>query len=133
MSQSHTQGVHHLGLTVPDVQKTAAFFVKQLNFFEISRNNDYPSIFISDSTTMLTLWQAENPQTCQHFDRHNNIGLHHFALRVADKAILASLHEQLSGLDDVDIEFSPETLAGTDIQHMMCTIPGGLRVELIAA
>jgi len=35
--------------------------------------------------------------------------------------------------DDVEIEFSPEGLGDTGIQHMMCRIPGNIRLELIAA
>ena len=33
---------------------------------------------------------------------------------------------------DVAIEFAPEPLNGGPTQHLMCNIPGGIRVEFIA-
>ena len=93
----------------------------------------YPAIFISDGTVMLTLWQALEPASAIPFDRHHNIGLHHFALAVKDADTLEKLHWQLSDLDDVAIEFSPEALGQSNSRHMICTIPGGLRVEFFAA
>jgi hypothetical protein len=32
----------------------------------------------------------------------------------------------------VKIEFAPEPLGGGPTRHMMCAIPGGIRLELIA-
>jgi hypothetical protein len=58
--------------------------------------------------------------------------LHHFALQVADVEALTHLHQRLAQLEDVTLEFAPEPLSGTPIQHMMCWIPGGLRVEFLA-
>lgn len=132
MSQAITQGLHHLGLTVPDVEEVARFFIRHLQFSEVARRPDYPAIFITDNTSMLTLWQATDPSRSRQFDRRHNIGLHHFALRVPDKTALVLLHEQLAGVDGVAIEFGPEPLAGTNVYHMMCRIPGGLRIEFIA-
>ncbi len=127
-----TRGIHHLGLTVRDIHQTGDFFKQQLNFTEVGGDASYPSIFISDGTVMLTLWQAKDPDTATPFDRHHNIGLHHFALAVPDKAALVRLHQQLAEVEGVNFEFSPEALKGTDFNHMMCTIPGGVRVEFFA-
>ncbi len=60
------------------------------------------------------------------------IGLHHLSLRVADPATLETLHAELKDRDDVDIEFAPESLGGGPTQHMMCRIPGNIRLEVIA-
>lgn len=128
-----TQGIHHLGLTVEDIHKTANFFQTQLGFTPVGEVPDYPAIFLSDGTVMLTLWQAIEPGSAMPFDRHHNIGLHHFALAVKDACTLEKLHWQLSDLDDVAIEFSPEALGQSNSRHMICTIPGGLRVEFFAA
>lgn len=128
-----TQGIHHLGLTVKDVKETAAFFCEQLNFNVVREVPDYPAIFISDGSIMLTLWQATQTDTAVPFNRHNNIGLHHFALKVTDERALQQLYRQLSGVTGVGIEFEPQPLGQSNVRHMMCTIPGGLRVELIAA
>lgn len=127
-----TNGAHHIGLTVPDLAETRAFFVDTLGFEQIGEVPAYPAVFVSDGTTMITLWQAENPDTAVAFDRKNVIGLHHFALKVEDAATLDSIHEKLKGTDGVKIEFAPEPLGGGPTPHMMCSIPGGIRMEFIA-
>lgn len=132
-SDPATQGIHHLGLTVKDVNEAAAFFCEYLNFNVVREVPDYPAIFVSDGSIMLTLWQATQPDTAVLFNRHNNIGLHHFALKVADERALQKLYRQLSGATGVCIEFEPQPLGQSSVRHMMCTIPGGLRVEFIAA
>lgn len=126
-----TEGAHHIGLTVPDLDDTRAFFIDSLGFSQVGEVPDYPAAFLSDGTTMITLWQAENPETSTKFDRKNVIGLHHFALKVKDAATLDRLHGQLGSVDGVDIEFAPEPLGDGPAKHMMLAIPGGIRMELI--
>jgi len=133
MSESAiTQGAHHIGLTVPDLNQTREFFVGLLNFDQVGEVPDYPAVFLSDGNIMITLWQADDPSTAVQFDRKNVIGLHHFALKVDNSDDLTALHYKLSVSDDVDVEFAPESLGGSQTQHMMCSIPGGIRMELIA-
>jgi catechol 2,3-dioxygenase-like lactoylglutathione lyase family enzyme len=127
-----TQGAHHIGLTVPDLAKTRAFFLETLGFSEVGEVPDYPAVFLTDGTTMITLWQADNPDAAVAFDRKNVIGLHHFALKVKNTDALDALHEKLKTVDGVQIEFSPEPLGGGPARHMMCAIPGGIRTEFIA-
>ena len=128
-----TQGIHHLGLTVKDIHETSGFFCDQLGFEVVGEKPDYPAIFVSDGTIMLTLWQAKNDSPAVLFDRHHNIGLHHFALKVADRRALESLYTELESQAGVNIEFKPEPLGQTSIMHMMCTIPGSIRLEFITA
>jgi catechol 2,3-dioxygenase-like lactoylglutathione lyase family enzyme len=92
-TQPCTSGIHHLGLTVPDVA-ASRFFVDALGFQKVAERPEYPAIFVSDGSVMLTLWQAEEPQRAVPFDRRKNIGLHHFALRVADAGALAATHSR---------------------------------------
>ena len=106
MTKPLTQGAHHIGLTVPDIAATRGFFVDTLGFDQVGDVAAYPAVFLSDGTTMLTLWQAEDPPTATPFDRRRNIGLHHFALKV-DPAALPELHEKLVAHPDVEIEFAP--------------------------
>ena len=73
-----------------------------------------------------------NPATATAFDRKNVIGLHHFALKVDGNGRLDDLHDKLRAHSDVDVEFAPEPLGGGPTRHMMCAIPGGIRMELIA-
>jgi len=131
-SAAITQGAHHIGLTVPDIEKTGQFFTETLGFAQVGEVLDYPAVFLSDGTTMITLWRAADPETAVSFDRRNVIGLHHLAFTVASKDTLESLHQVLQSTDDVVIEFAPEPLGGGPIQHMICAIPGGIRVEFIA-
>ena len=128
-----TQGTHHIGLTVPDLAKTRAFFIDTLGYSQVGEIPDYPAVFLTDGTTMITLWQAANPATAVPFDRRNVIGLHHFALNVANVDALEALHNTLSASQGVEVEFAPEALGDAPLKHMMCFIPGGIRVEFIAS
>ena len=127
-----TQGAHHVGLTVPSIDTTRDFFVNVLEFKQVGEVPDYPAYFVSDGTLMLTLWQASDPTKATSFDRKNNVGLHHFALRVESLDSLNAIYETLVKTAGVTIEFSPEPLGKGPVHHMMCYIPGGIRMELIA-
>ena len=131
-AKAETNGIHHLGLTVPSVDETGSFFVDVLGFKQIGANADYPAAFISDGACIISLWQAENPEIAFPFNRKNVIGLHHCALAVKSEAALWDLYEKLIDTDGVDIEFSPENLGPGPAKHMMCYIPGGIRLEFIA-
>ena len=131
---STTYGVHHVGLSVPDLKAATSFFVDILGYKEVGGKPDYPSVFVSDGTTMLTLWQIAEPASATPFDRKTNIGLHHLALKVADKYHLNALHSRLVERDDVSIEFAPEPIvSGAAIHHFICAMPGGIRIEFTAA
>ena len=127
-----TRGVNHVGLTVPDLAATRAFFLDTLGFSQIGEMPDYPAVFLTDGVSMITLWQAENPATAVPFDRKTGIGLHHLALAVESADALDSLHNTLKATAGVAIEFAPEPLTGFPAKHMMCAIPSGIRVEFIA-
>jgi catechol 2,3-dioxygenase-like lactoylglutathione lyase family enzyme len=127
-----TQGVHHVGLTVPDVQKTATFFVELLGYRLVGEKAEYPAAFVSDGVTTITLWQANDPATATTFDRNNVIGLHHLALSLPDTHALDTFYQRLMGHDEVTIEFPPEPQGTGSNRHMIFTIPGGIRLELIA-
>lgn len=127
-----TRGAHHLGLTVPDLAKTRDFFADTLGYHQVGEVPDYPAVFLTDGTTMITLWQAENRDDATPFDRKNVIGLHHFALLVDNHAALDALHQRLQQTADADIVFAPEPLGGGEVRHMMTHIPGGIRVEFLS-
>lgn len=127
-----TKGAHHVGLTVPDVTAARDFFVDVFGFKQVGEVADYPALFVSDGTLLVTLWQAAEPANATPFDRKNNIGLHHFALVVDGVDTLRSLHQTLTNTAGVEIEFAPEPLGKGPTHHMMFYIPGGIRMELIA-
>ncbi len=127
-----TQGVHHVGLTVPELQETTSFFVDVLGYQQVGEVRDYPAVFLSDNQVLITLWQATGREQATPFDRKNVIGLHHLALTVQDEVALKELHQRLAQVDGVVIEFAPEPLGDGPTQHMMWSIPGGIRTEFIA-
>jgi len=128
-----TKGAHHIGLTVPNLEASRSFFVDTLGYQQLGEVADYPAVFLSDGHTMITLWQAMEPASAVPFNRHQNIGLHHLALAVESREQLTRLHHRLARDNQVRIEFAPEPLGAGPAQHMMCAIPGGIRVEFIAA
>ena len=125
-----TEGAHHVGLTVPELEPALAFFHEGLGFETVGSVPEYPAAFVSDGAVMITLWQAENGRDAVGFDRRRTLGLHHLALRVREGG-LDSLAERLERREDVSIEFPPEALGGGPTRHMMVRIPGELRVEFI--
>lgn len=127
-----TQGAHHVGLTVPDLAAARGFFVAALGFRQVGEKPEYPAVFVSDGTTLITLWRAVEPERAVPFDRRRNIGLHHLALKVADRATLQVAYDKLRVAPDVEIEFAPQVLGTGPAWHLMCRIPGGIRLELIA-
>ncbi len=131
MLQALTIGVHHVGLAVPDLEATERFFVDVLGWTVVGGVPSYPAVFVSDGTVMVTLWRIADPPRAVPFNRRTNIGLHHLALRVADKAVLDAAYEKIRTYPGVDIEFAPEPMrAGSSVEHFICTIPGGIRLEL---
>ena len=127
-----TQGAHHIGLTVPNLDTTRRFFLQTLGFQQVGEIPDYPAAFLSDGNIMVTLWQAVDPINAVPFDRKNVVGLHHLALTIANDSALDTLYKSLQTTTGASIEFAPEPLLGGPTQHMMCSIPGGIRVEFIA-
>lgn len=130
MSNPVTSGVHHVGLSVKDVEKTALFFIEILGWKEVKRKNDYPAIFVSDGINLITLWQINDNNPIE-FDRKKNVGLHHLALRVKSIDLLDELYSKIKSNNEFKIEFAPESLNGTSTVHMMCVDPNGIRIEFI--
>jgi lactoylglutathione lyase len=126
-----TLGVHHVGLTVSELEPTLHFFTELLGWKQVGGNPDYPAVFVSDGSVMLTLWRAKDPDNAIAFDKNSNVGLHHLALRVADLGMLDRIYRKLADADGVRIEFAPEPLRNGPTRHMMCYEPGGNRIEFI--
>lgn len=89
-----TVGIDHLGLSVLDLDATRRFFCECLGWTVVGERPDYPAIFVSDGQVMLTLWRVEDPEHATRFDRRANVGLHHLALAVADRAGLDALYQR---------------------------------------
>ena len=125
-----TRGVHHIGLTVPDLDAAQAFFCDTLGFDQVGGVPDYPSIFVSDGAILLTLWRAADPINARAFDRRANIGLHHLSLAVADDAALDSAWGAVRAHPQVTVDVAPEPIRpGSATRHFLVFIPGGIRLE----
>ena len=130
MTTACTQGAHHIGLAVRDVAEARDFFVEALGFRVAAERPDYPAIFVTDGTTLLTLWQVADPAGATAFDRRANIGLHHLALRVADLDALRTVFARVQNHPGAVIEFDPEPIReGATTHHFICAMPGGIRIE----
>jgi catechol 2,3-dioxygenase-like lactoylglutathione lyase family enzyme len=130
MTEVLTHGIHHVGLTVPDLEAARSFFCATLNWHVVGGDPDYPAVFGSDGRITLTLWRVADPQKATAFDRRSNIGLHHLALTVSDDEAVVSAYERVRNRPGVVIEFAPAPMRpGFSMRHFICAIPGGVRVE----
>lgn len=130
MTGPFTRGVHHVGITVPNLEEAQGFFCETLGFDVVGTNPNYPAAFVSDGHTMVTLWQAADPSSATPFDRRANIGLHHLAFSVADETVLNTVFERVKAHPGVTIEFAPTSIfEGSAVRHFICAMPGGVRIE----
>lgn len=130
MNKALTRGVHHVGLTVPDLDEAREFFCGVLGFDEVGGVPDYPLIFVSDGAILLTLWRAADPETARGFDRRANIGLHHLSLAVADDAALDAVWNKVRAHPGVTVDAAPSPIRpGSTTRHFLVFIPGGIRIE----
>lgn len=127
---ARTLGLDHLGLTVPDLDKTVSFFTECLGWKEVGGKPDYPSKFISDGNCVLTIWQAQTDSPTR-FDRKTNLGLHHVALKIADEDTLNSTFAKIKDWPGVNVECSPELSGAGPRIHFFINEPGGLRMEFV--
>ncbi len=123
-----TLGIDHLGLTVADLSKSLDFFTACLGWTQFGGNPDYPSAYVTDGTSKVTLWQTK-VETPTPFDRQKNIGLHHLALKVATEDNLRALYDKVSNWPGVRVEFAPEFSGKGPKIHCMLYEPGGNRIE----
>ncbi len=120
---SVTHGVQHIGLAVSNLDESATFFTHLLGWQEVKRREDYPAIFVRDGALTLTLWKTQTEEPVQ-FDRKNNVGLHHLALRVETKEELYQLLDVLKA-NQIEIEFEP-----TLVKYFLASRVRGMTVML---
>lgn len=125
----NTAGIHHLGLSVSSLEETSAFFINCLGWSLAREVPEYPAKFVTNGEAFITLWQTSD--AAQAFDRKNNVGLHHVAIRVLEKTCLTELFEKVRKYPGVAVDFKPELLRGGPAAHFMVFEPGGIRIEFI--
>jgi lactoylglutathione lyase len=130
-AESSVGGIDHVGLAVTDLGASERFFTETLGFTLTRRDDDYPAVFMTNGSVIVTLWRVQDPATAVPFDRRNNVGLHHLAFAVESFAALDALHGRLEQVPNVRIEFAPEPLSGGPAKHMMIREPSGNRLEFI--
>ena len=123
-----TLGIDHLGLTVPNLEPTVSFFRDCLGWKEVGGKPEYPSKFISDGTSVLTIWQAKTESPVG-FDRKTNVGLHHLAFKIQTEAELNSLFKRVKDWPGLRVECEPEFSGNGPKVHFFVNEPGGLRLE----
>ena len=126
-----TESINHTGLAVSKLDESVSFFVDGLGWKKVGGDPDYPSVFVSNGSTLITLWQVEDPMTATPFHRRKNIGLHHLAITVESLEKLHALHDRIKEIEGVNIEFAPEYLGNGPTTHMMINEPSGIRLEFI--
>ena len=127
---SLTAGISHVGLSVVDLEASYKFF-QVLGFNKVGGSEAYPSYFISDGSSLVTLWQTDaNPVP---FDRRKNVGLHHLAIKVSSREALDKVYELIQSIDGVRTDgegaFPPAELVGTPLTHAIVFEPSGNRIE----
>jgi catechol 2,3-dioxygenase-like lactoylglutathione lyase family enzyme len=128
-----TGGIDHVGLSVRDLESTRGFFCDCLGWRVVGERPDYPAVFVSDGQLIVTLWQVEAPDRAVAFDRRANVGLHHLALAVADRAGLDGLHARVANWPGVVVEFSPVLSGKGPKIHFIVREPSGIRIEFAFA
>ena len=126
-----TVGINHLGLAVNNLNESKSFFIELLGWEESGYDESYPRTAVSDGIVRLTLWQVDKLNNVADFDRRANIGLHHLALEVQSEEKLNELHHKAIDFAGVEVEFAPELVGAGPRKHMMCSEPGGIRIEFI--
>jgi catechol 2,3-dioxygenase-like lactoylglutathione lyase family enzyme len=124
-----TCGVDHVGLSVRDLESTRRFFCDCLGWRVVGERPEYPAAFVSDGQQIVTLWRVEAPDHAVAFDRRTNVGLHHLALAVADRAGLDALYDRVASWPDVVVEFAPELSGKGPKMHFIVREPSGIRIE----
>jgi catechol 2,3-dioxygenase-like lactoylglutathione lyase family enzyme len=126
-----TPGIDHVGLTVASLDATKAFFLECLGWSLRGERPEYPAAFVTDGKCVVTLWQVKRQGEPIPFDRLNNIGLHHLALKVDNLAALASVFAKVSAWPGVTVQFAPQLSGKGPRTHCMVFEPGGIRIEFV--
>lgn len=124
----HTSGVHHIGLTVTDIERSKAFYQELFGWKEVGAEPQFGYVFLADDKNFVTLWQESKSGYTK-----ASAGLHHFALAVggADELVQA---EQILRKKGVRIHYDRIVPLhdGAREAELYFYDPDGIRVELFS-
>ncbi len=131
MSSVSTGGIHHLVLTVSDVERSTDFYTTHLGF-QVAVEFE-PRIGLSNGNLLLILTPPPDPDKAIPADRfnENRIGLDHVSLGVASKAALeeAAAYFDQQGIVRGEIK---DLGSGFAIYVMAVRDPDNIQLELTA-
>ncbi len=123
-----TFGVHHIGLTVTDVERSKAFYQDLFGWKEVGADPKLGYVLLADDKNFVTLWQESKSGY-----EKTSAGLHHFALAVG--SIDALTHaEQVLRRKGVRIHYDRIVPLhnGAREAELYFYDPDGIRVELFS-
>jgi len=121
-------GVHHIGLTVTDIERSRAFYQELFGWKEVGADPALGYVFLADSKNFVTLWQESKTGYTK-----ASAGLHHFALSVGGADELAQA-EQILRKKGVRIHYDRIVPLhdGAEEAELYFYDPDGIRVELFS-
>lgn len=134
-SVTSIEDVHHLGLTVSDVEASAAWYIEVLGFERVgdfaAPAGDRRKIFLRHPGLRARLGLVQHLETTTRRFDETQIGLDHLAFRVASRASLQSWAERLAL---AGVSFSPvaDSLSIVDAAVLVFRDPDNIQLEFFA-
>jgi catechol 2,3-dioxygenase-like lactoylglutathione lyase family enzyme len=120
----HFTGLHHVSLTVTDLERAKHFYSSILGFREIQRPNfDFPGAWYEVEGQQIHLIVLPASQTIRP-DKSLSSREGHFALRVKD------YDETLTWLKEKDVELLEKPNSKSGFKQIFCADPDGNLIEL---
>jgi catechol 2,3-dioxygenase-like lactoylglutathione lyase family enzyme len=129
-------GIHHIGFTVADVERSAQWYVEVLGFEEVGQYRSAAAerhkIFLRHRRLGVRLGLVEHEASTGGAFDETQVGLDHLAFAVSSRADLDQWAERLAR---AGVDFSPiaESLTISDAAVLVFRDPDNIQLELFAA
>jgi glyoxylase I family protein len=132
---SELAAVHHVAITVTDVDRSVPWYVRVLGLAEYIRREDpntgIQKVFLRSAEESLVVMLVQYPDTERKSLSEPRIGLEHVAFKVDDLSALAEWENKLT---EYGVPFSPtrpsQTLVGSSV--LVLHDPDGIQIEIWA-
>lgn len=127
ISMLKTKGIHHLALTVSDLQKSKEFYFKVCGMKVFHENKESVGLTSEGLDSLWLLLPRDAPYEAKPFNR-NNVGLDHWAFSVTSLEDLKGVEKHLKdlGIEMEDGGITDDDFGGTAI---FTQDPDGMKVE----